>query len=118
MKPLVYKVNAGVSFILGVLLNLIFIWLILKKSAKEMKTYKKVLLQTAVFDMILVSVNSAVIPVIYVESGVTIILQYGFFSYPDNSGNMNIYLMSNAISTFSQWALPVQFIHRYLIVCR
>uniref|UniRef100_A0A915DRN9 G-protein coupled receptors family 1 profile domain-containing protein n=1 Tax=Ditylenchus dipsaci TaxID=166011 RepID=A0A915DRN9_9BILA len=114
MNALIYQVNAGVSFISGLVLNFLLFGLFFLKSLKEMKIYSKILLQTAVIDIILLTVNSTVIPVIYIES-----VKQSFFNMAfGDSNNMNIYLMCSAITGFSQYALPVQFIHRYLVVCR
>uniref|UniRef100_A0A915E570 Uncharacterized protein n=1 Tax=Ditylenchus dipsaci TaxID=166011 RepID=A0A915E570_9BILA len=83
-----------------------------------MKSYSKILLQTAVIDIIYLTVSSTVIQVIYVDSGVALILQYGFFSPSDNSGSTIMFIVYITITVFSHWALPVQFIYRYLTLCR
>ncbi len=57
------RVNGVVSTALGVPLNVLFIWLVVKHSAENMGVYKKVMLLTAAMDICFALMSFAAQPV-------------------------------------------------------
>ncbi|KAL3088402.1 hypothetical protein niasHS_008357 [Heterodera schachtii] len=49
----IHRLNASISLFLALCLNAILILLVVKRSPKEMKVYKRILLQTAIVDIAL-----------------------------------------------------------------
>uniref|UniRef100_A0A915DBF8 G-protein coupled receptors family 1 profile domain-containing protein n=1 Tax=Ditylenchus dipsaci TaxID=166011 RepID=A0A915DBF8_9BILA len=62
---LVHEFNAYLCFSLSFFLNILLMWLISKKSTKEMKQYSLIILQTCIIDLCLASVGALIQPVDY-----------------------------------------------------
>jgi hypothetical protein len=56
-------INATTTFLIGCTLNLAIIWLAFKRSPKALRTYSRVLLQTAVLNIVYLTVVFLYIPV-------------------------------------------------------
>uniref|UniRef100_A0A915D0S4 G-protein coupled receptors family 1 profile domain-containing protein n=1 Tax=Ditylenchus dipsaci TaxID=166011 RepID=A0A915D0S4_9BILA len=59
------EINACLCFTLSFFFNILLIWLIWKKTTKEMKSYSFILLQICVIDLWLATVNVFVQPAVY-----------------------------------------------------
>jgi len=113
----VHSVNCGFCFAVGVLLNGLLIWLILNKTAKEMRPYAKIMIQTAVLDICLLFVILIVQPVFIMLEGSNIMLQNGPFresAQPWNFILSEIWIFGYYFSIVS---MVVQFIYRYIVLC-
>uniref|UniRef100_A0A915DQ31 G-protein coupled receptors family 1 profile domain-containing protein n=1 Tax=Ditylenchus dipsaci TaxID=166011 RepID=A0A915DQ31_9BILA len=74
-----YGTVSWLCFVLGVMLNFLLIWLIIKKTHGEMKAYSKILLQTCVLDLYTLTMAVVVQPIYIMLEGNNIMLQNGFF---------------------------------------
>uniref|UniRef100_A0A915CPT1 G-protein coupled receptors family 1 profile domain-containing protein n=1 Tax=Ditylenchus dipsaci TaxID=166011 RepID=A0A915CPT1_9BILA len=63
MNNSIYQINAYIIFALGAPLNLLLIYLIIKKSEREMRQYRLMLIKTASLDLLVLVFDTLFIPV-------------------------------------------------------
>uniref|UniRef100_A0A915E8P6 Uncharacterized protein n=1 Tax=Ditylenchus dipsaci TaxID=166011 RepID=A0A915E8P6_9BILA len=103
---------------LALFLNILLIWLIWKKTTKELKEYSLILLQTCVIDICLTFVNAFVQPVMLFIDNYFIFYHTGLarvVSPPFHTFFFPLYVFSYYIVMSSS---AVQFFYRYLAICR
>lgn len=59
----IVRTNAGVCLCLGLPINILVVWLIILRSPEELRTYRKVLLHTALVDLSYLLLSFLVEPV-------------------------------------------------------
>uniref|UniRef100_A0A915EH27 G-protein coupled receptors family 1 profile domain-containing protein n=1 Tax=Ditylenchus dipsaci TaxID=166011 RepID=A0A915EH27_9BILA len=112
------EINAYLCFCLALFFNILLVWLIWKKTTKEMKHYSLILLQTCVIDLCLTSVSVFVQPAMLYIDSYLIFYQNGLaraINEPFDMLLFPIWLFSNYIAISSN---AVQFFYRYLAICR
>ncbi|KAF7636793.1 hypothetical protein Mgra_00003739 [Meloidogyne graminicola] len=112
------EASAISAFCIGVTLNSILIWLIIKKSPKEMRVFSHILLQTCFADLIMLTINVLTQPIYTSDEGIGIVLLNGpvhnLNSLPQN---LMLFIWDNCFF-FSFFGFAAQFVYRYLIVNR
>ncbi|KAI1710557.1 serpentine type 7TM GPCR chemoreceptor srd domain-containing protein [Ditylenchus destructor] len=113
-----HTINEYSVAICGFCLNILLIWLILKKSVKEMKIYSKILLQTCFIDFVLLTFIGSVQPIYIVSDGWNLMVPNGPFRTIGHPWNFLLmaswfFMVHISISTNC-----VPFIYRYLVICR
>lgn len=124
----VHRVNNYVSFIVGSTLNATVLWLVAKKSSKELRLYSRILLQTAVVDLVFLATTFLYSPVILIGNGRAVMYGVGPLSLEpaDASSaavaavrqwNLGAYTIWAYTLFFIQYSIAVPFIHRYFTLC-
>ncbi|KAL3071514.1 hypothetical protein niasHT_031878 [Heterodera trifolii] len=117
----IHRLNASISLFLALCLNAILILLVVKRSPKEMKEYKKILLQTALVDIAL-SVLSFLSQIITLSNNGWIMnLSVSQFSEYLSLSALFEELMFDSlliVQYFSVFGLCVQFVYRFLVLNR
>lgn len=88
----VHQINAYFCFVVGTGLNLTLIWLILRKSSAELKLYSRILLQTAVLNLLFLILSAAIVPVI------TPLTQWIAPTHRQGHSHLQIILIDNGIT--------------------
>ncbi|KAF7636308.1 hypothetical protein Mgra_00004295 [Meloidogyne graminicola] len=101
----IYNINSLICLIIGVILNIGVIWLVIKKTPKEMKVYAKIILQTSINDLILLIITHFVQPIIFVSDGITIVIENGIANNWETPWNIFIYNFWLFISIFVSYFL-------------
>ncbi|KAL3075236.1 hypothetical protein niasHS_014965 [Heterodera schachtii] len=134
----IHRWNAFVCLLLGFCFNSVLIWLLLFRSTKEMRSYSRILLQTAVVDLLLSLANALVQPVPFEFVSLflfPLIRCFSIFFIHENAGIFYLNgpwmpLISSAsvrflllvlwilLIDFSVHGLCVQFYVRYLQIVR
>jgi len=60
---LVLQINCGLCVVLGMVLNPLLLWLIAKRTTKELRTYSRIMALVCVLDIILLVIYAVAIPV-------------------------------------------------------
>jgi hypothetical protein len=113
-----HRLNSLSCTILGTVLNLLLIWLIQKRTVKEMRVYSRILLQTCIADLVFLAVNELTQPIFIIDGAEAIGLlngPLGRASTPWNFAGFTLWLFNFYFSIFG---ICVQFIYRYLTLCR
>lgn len=134
--------NGWLCLCLGLPLNALLIWLVVRRSPEELRVYRKVLLITALIDSFFLLMTVWVQPVspppptapstlqhayilqmVLVDSGVMVFYSVGLYSHVvvDNySHAWNCVWLVAAMNTmlFVHFSIPVPFIYRYLVLVR
>lgn len=133
----ILTLNNWIAFCLGIIFNLVLIWLLLKRTPKEMDVHRKILLQTYFLDVFLLVATVLVQPVknfllihSFVSKKITFNASnklYIFFNGPLSSLITGDNLPAKLYILFMTWytiymfetlAICVQFIYRYLLLNR
>lgn len=115
---LVYRVNNCVGFFLALLLNTLLLWLILKRSSEELRTYSIILVQTCLSDLLFALAIAVGVPVITVIDGGLVTFQAGWLAWIPLPTNFCLVSSTISIYIFSFSALGAQFLYRYLASVR
>ncbi|CAK5083575.1 unnamed protein product [Meloidogyne enterolobii] len=83
-----------------------------------MRVYAKIILQTSFCDLALLIFGHLVQPIIFVADGIAIVIENGIVNNWERPWNILIYDFWFFISLFVSVGVAVQFIYRYLILCR
>ncbi|KAI1717055.1 serpentine type 7TM GPCR chemoreceptor str domain-containing protein [Ditylenchus destructor] len=102
----------------GLTLNAILVWLVINRSAKEMKIYSKILLQTCIIDFALLTFIMAVQPIYLVHDGWNLLVSNGPFRAITHPWNYMLMATWFFIVYFSIVSNCVPFIYRYLVICK
>ncbi|KAI1727236.1 serpentine type 7TM GPCR chemoreceptor str domain-containing protein [Ditylenchus destructor] len=114
----VYSTTSWICFVLGSMLNGLLIWLVMKKSPRELKAYNCILVQTCVVDLFALILSVMVQPIYIMLEGSNLMLQNGLFrstTQPVNFIMAELWVLGYYFSIVS---IVIQFIYRYLTVCR
>ncbi|KAL3071513.1 hypothetical protein niasHT_031877 [Heterodera trifolii] len=117
----IHRLNASISLFLALCLNAILILLVVKRSPKEMKVYKRILLQTALVDIALSVLSFLSQDVGISTNGWTLVLSVSQFSdYLSFSAQFGKLLINSwlMVQFFSVFGLCVQFVYRFLVLNR
>ncbi|KAL3073965.1 hypothetical protein niasHT_039459 [Heterodera trifolii] len=117
----IHRLNASISLFLALCLNAILILLVVKRSPKELKVYKRILLQTAIVDIVL-SVFLFLSQDITLSTNrwllVLSVSQFSdYFLLPAQFGVLLIHIWL-IVHFFSLSGLCVQFVYRFLVLNR
>uniref|UniRef100_A0A915EFR9 Vomeronasal type-1 receptor n=1 Tax=Ditylenchus dipsaci TaxID=166011 RepID=A0A915EFR9_9BILA len=115
---LTHTINCYVCFVLGCFLNCLLIYLIKKKTVNEMKMYSRILLQTCFNNLYNLAISALVQPIYILEGDRSIIFHNGMLRTSPPSIQHITYLAWFLGFYFSALFLPVQFIYRYLVLCK
>ena len=107
----IYRVNNCVGF-LALLLNTLLLWLILKRSPKELRTYSIILVQTCVLDMLFALALVLTMPVDQPLAGD---VPSRLASLDAAAGELLPGGDNTTFLIFSFSALGAQFLYRYLV---
>ncbi|KAL7080077.1 hypothetical protein ACQ4LE_000610 [Meloidogyne hapla] len=114
----VNEASAISALCIGLTLNFVLIWLILRKSPKEMRVFSHILMQTCCADLIMLTINLLAQPIYASDEGVGIVVLNGplrqLSSLPQN---LFLFIWDNCFF-FSFFGFAAQFIYRYLILNR
>lgn len=116
--------NANVCFLIGVALNLLLIWLILKRSPEELRTYSRVLLQVAAVNLVFLTFTVLVAPVQLSGNQGAITYGVGWLMRVNDGGagtrawNFALAAVWCYLVYVMQFSIAVPFIFRYFVVCR
>ncbi|KAH7703164.1 7TM GPCR protein [Aphelenchoides avenae] len=113
-----YSMVSWMSFGMGLLLNAFLILLIRKRSVKEMKRYNIMLLQTCVLDIYALVVSAIVQPIYIMLEGSNVMLMNGPFRGVPQPWSFFLVEMWIFGYYFSVVSIVVQFVYRYLILCK
>ncbi|KAL3110759.1 hypothetical protein niasHT_011264 [Heterodera trifolii] len=114
----VYSVSAAVSFLLGMFLNVLLMYLIYTKTVKAMRIYSRLLLHSCFMDILIVIVSTAVQPILVVDHGYRAVFQNGIFR---NLPQPYAYMMNVLwiqLLLFFMVSTTTQFIFRYFLLSR
>ncbi|KAL3083855.1 hypothetical protein niasHS_008217 [Heterodera schachtii] len=117
----IHRLNASISLFLALCLNAILILLVVKRSPKEMKVYKRILIQTALVDIALSVLSFLSQDVGISTNGWTLVLSVSQFSdYLSFSAQFGKLLINSwlIMQFFSVFGLCVQFVYRFLVLNR
>lgn len=132
------QINGLTCFAVGGLSNLLLLWLIRRRSPKELKEHRILLLQTCYTDLLTLIIFFLTVPVAYGiysqfcpntryfqalivdQQGNGVYLCLGVLSYfsPPMMFNSLLYLVWNSIASYESYSLTLMFVYRYLAVCR
>jgi len=115
---LVYRVNNCVGFALSLLLNTLLLWLILRHSPSELRTYSIILVQTCVLDLLIALLLVLNMPLVVAVDHALVMFQMGWLSWTALPVNFCIVATTLSILIFHFSALGVQFLYRYLLIVR
>ncbi|KAH7715495.1 7TM GPCR protein [Aphelenchoides avenae] len=115
---LTYSVTSWICFTVGIVLNFALIVVVTKCSLKQLKSFGKLLIQSCVVDIYTLAISAVVQPVYIVIDGKTILLQTGPFRAVDQPWHTILILMWDFGYYFSVISIVIQFIYRYLAICR
>uniref|UniRef100_A0A914HX94 G protein-coupled receptor n=1 Tax=Globodera rostochiensis TaxID=31243 RepID=A0A914HX94_GLORO len=107
-----------ICLLVGVPLNLLLIWLLLRRTSKEMRVYSQILVQTCVVDLLVLVLGELVQPVFFVDNGIGHDLMAGPLQIVPNPANHIVFMLWFGLFYFSTEGLAVQFVFRYLTICR
>ena len=116
-------INATACFLIGITLNTMLLWLILKRSPASLRTYSRVLLQSAVTNMVCLTATVLYSPVQLASAKGSLTYGVGWLVRADNdidgTRTWNFTLHSVWVYTvfFSQLSVIVFFLFRYFAVC-
>ncbi|KAL7075704.1 hypothetical protein ACQ4LE_005175 [Meloidogyne hapla] len=114
----IIDINYIFCLIIGGILNLLVIWLVFKKTPKEMLVYSKIILQTSFCDLTFLIISFIVKPVLLLQDNTFMILENGFGNSFERPLNVIIYYIWIFNCFFISVGITVQFVYRYLILCR
>ncbi|KAL3088398.1 hypothetical protein niasHS_008353 [Heterodera schachtii] len=115
----IHRINASISLFPALCLNAILILLVVKRSPKEMKVYKRILLQTSIVNIVLSVLCFLSQDITLSTNGWTTSLSVSQFSdYFSLSAQfkellIHIWLIAHFCSMFG---LCVQFVYRFLVL--
>ncbi|CAK5083057.1 unnamed protein product [Meloidogyne enterolobii] len=115
---LAHHINSLFCLSIGVSLNILLIWLIFKQTPKEKQIYSQILLQTCIIDILLLIMGELVQPIFFVQNGVAKDIMIGQLSFLPNPFYHFVFIVWFIIFYFSLIGLGIQFIYRYLILCK
>lgn len=119
----VASINATACFLLGVSLNITLIWLILKRSPTSLRTYSRVILQSALLNIVYLITTACYIPVQLASAkgsltyGVGWILRANDGSADTRTWNFTVHCVWGYMVFFTQLSIVVLFLFRYFAVC-
>nr|CAD2164082.1 unnamed protein product [Meloidogyne enterolobii] len=114
----VNEASALSAFCIGLTLNCILIWLIIRKSPKEMRVFSHILMQTCCADLIMLTINLLAQPIYASDEGVGIVVLNGPMRHLGTlPQNLILFIWDNCFF-FSFFGFAAQFIYRYLILNR
>ncbi|KAF7640165.1 Carboxypeptidase [Meloidogyne graminicola] len=103
---------------IGFITNFGLVWLIIKKTPKEMKIHSRILLQTCVIDIALLFVTLFGQPVLsFQPDGSCVMLWQGYFSWFFKEmplANLCIFAIWYFLTTIDVNGIAIQFIYRFL----
>uniref|UniRef100_A0A915DIH1 Taste receptor type 2 n=1 Tax=Ditylenchus dipsaci TaxID=166011 RepID=A0A915DIH1_9BILA len=114
----VHKINCWIVVVLGIFLNSLLLWLIKKRSSKELELYSKILRQACLIDFLSLFVIAAVQPIYVIYDGYNIMLSNGFLgwlAFPYSSNGMALWFFCFYFAIISNC---VPFVYRYMVLCR
>ena len=115
------QINGYLCFTLGTCLNLILLYFIRRKTAGDLKSYTRILLQMTCIDLLLLITSVLTMPIVMISRGKSIFYDVGIVSYfPEPPSAVTFTLMASwhfAI-IFAIYALPIQFVYRYHALCK
>ncbi|KAL3110039.1 hypothetical protein niasHT_015642 [Heterodera trifolii] len=112
------KLNSLFCLLFGVPLNSLLIWLLLRRTSNEMRAFSQLLVQTCVVDLLVLILAALVLPVFFVENGIGFDVMAGPLQSLPNPANHFVFMLWFGIFYFSIEGIAVQFIYRYLTICR
>ncbi|KAI1711594.1 serpentine type 7TM GPCR chemoreceptor srd domain-containing protein [Ditylenchus destructor] len=115
--PMLHKFNCWACVTLGLCLNALLIYLVLRRSAKEMKVYSRILFQTCFIDLYMITVIALVQPIYVVYNGFNTMIADGpskDFPHPYNFFFMMAWFWGLFFSILSNC---VPFVYRYFLLC-
>ena len=124
VTDLAASINATVSFAIGCTLNSILIWLILKRSSTELRTYSRVLLQIALLSMAYSTISVLFAPVMLATAQSSVIYGVGWLARENDGSaethvwNANLTHVWSYLLYLTQFSVIVPFIFRYFALCR
>ncbi|KAI1706123.1 serpentine type 7TM GPCR chemoreceptor srd domain-containing protein [Ditylenchus destructor] len=114
----VHEVNCWLCAILGIFFNSLLIWMIVYRSVAEIRPYSRILLQTCVIDIYTVVTMIVVQPVFVIVSGWNVLYENGSARFLPLPYNVILFLLWHFGYYFSIVSNALQFLYRYLILCR
>ena len=133
----VHHLNSLLCLLVGLPSNSLLLWLIFRRTSKEKKMYSQILMQSCIMDILLLLLAQLVQPVcpplapppsnkmpptsrkvFFVENGVGHDLMASQFGWLPNTANHILFMCWFVAFYFSMVGLCVQFIYRYLVLCR
>ncbi|KAL3101963.1 hypothetical protein niasHS_003372 [Heterodera schachtii] len=112
------KLNSLFCLLFGVPLNSLLIWLLLRRTSNEMRAFSQLLVQTCVVDLLVLVLAALVLPVFFVENGIGFDVMAGPLQSLPNPANHFVFMLWFGLFYFSIEGIAVQFIYRYLTICR
>uniref|UniRef100_A0A183BMM6 G protein-coupled receptor n=1 Tax=Globodera pallida TaxID=36090 RepID=A0A183BMM6_GLOPA len=110
-----------VCFSLTLFFNLVLIWLVWTKTPKQMRFYSRVLLHTAIVDVLLLTVTELTRVSFFVHQNSTVIYMEGPLSRAFHSSTLVQFLFATLwiqIYFLSIFGQSIQFLYRYLVLNR
>uniref|UniRef100_A0A914NJH7 G_PROTEIN_RECEP_F1_2 domain-containing protein n=1 Tax=Meloidogyne incognita TaxID=6306 RepID=A0A914NJH7_MELIC len=108
------QASAISAFSIGVIFNSLLIWLILRKSPKEMRVFSHILIQTCTADLITLTSNLLTQPIYTADKGVSIVVLNGLLRHIGwIPHNLILFIWDNCFF-FSFFGFTSQFIYHNL----
>lgn len=114
-----HQINNAVCFVVAVFLNSLLLCLIFNRSPAELKQYSRILVQMCLLDLLAATFAFLHGPVFLLSNGSVVLYGVGPLGQSDSHlFNLMVFLPWIWALAFEQSSLSMQFIYRYLIVCR
>jgi len=124
--PTINRISNSLSCGISLCLNTLLIYLIARKSTREMRVYSRILLMTCITDLCYSLILFVTMPISTVIDGNHIILQIGYL-FPRGCPGINeerrvwldftLVMLWALVFMYHVNALPMQYVYRYLILC-
>jgi hypothetical protein len=118
VSELFYYIYYPICFLIGIPLNALLVWLVIYRSASEMRQYRPILLLATVTDIVYLTDFLVVMPVIATKDGCSGTLSLGPFGSLPRPWGFIVLMTSEFLFTFSCYSIAVPFIYRYYVICR
>ncbi|KAI1695164.1 serpentine type 7TM GPCR chemoreceptor srd domain-containing protein [Ditylenchus destructor] len=112
----VHEANCWVVVILGLILNMLLIFLILKRTSKEMRIYSRILLQTSFIDFCGLLTTAFVQPIYLMYNGHNVVITNGLLRSFGQSWAFVMTMLWFFIGCFSIISNCVPFIYREKVI--
>ncbi|CAB3398370.1 unnamed protein product [Caenorhabditis bovis] len=117
MRLTVQNLAVHIGFILSCVFNIFLIYMIRKKTSKQLGTYKYLMLSFSMFEMMFSTIDILNQPTIYVNNGVFILFSTNPLHLPRSFATyfniLNFSLFGMIIAL-----LAIHFVYRYFAVCK
>ncbi|KAH7722219.1 7TM GPCR protein [Aphelenchoides avenae] len=116
--PEFYSAASGACLVAGTFLNVFLIWLVCTQSRRELASYKVVIVQSCVLDLIALFVAVLVQPIFNFVHGRFAMVQNGPFKGLEQPYSFMLSAVWFGVFYFCIVSNVLQFVYRYLMICR